>query len=82
MAPLEEQRNISVPPLAPGLPSPPSLLLAAHQSQPFLGMPRVRSDSVFLQQRLLAACQAPGSCLFPFPLPSEHWEFQLMLSHG
>lgn len=38
-------------------PNPPS----AHQSQPFLGVRGVRSDSVFLQQRLLAACQAQAA---------------------
>lgn len=69
----EEHFCASISSEAP-FPTPPSHS-AAHQSQPFLGVSSVRNDSVFLQQRLLAACQAPGSCLFPFLLPSELWSF-------
>lgn len=57
-----------------GLPYP-TLSHSARQSQPFHGVSSVRSDSVFLPHRLLAACPAPGSCLFPFLLPSELWSF-------
>lgn len=42
-----------------GVPFPS--LPSAHQSQPFLGVLGVRSDGVFLQQQLLAACQAQAA---------------------
>lgn len=76
IAPPKVQRRTPALPLAPRSPSP-LLPHAAHQPQPFLGVPGVGSDSVFLlqQQRLLAACQPPGGCLFPFLRPSELWSF-------